>query len=37
MPEGGRTTTTDAGIPASVVEHWLPMGPGGPILLQTTT
>jgi NAD(P)-dependent dehydrogenase (short-subunit alcohol dehydrogenase family) len=37
MPEGGRTTTTDAGIPASVVEHWLTMGPGGPMLLQTTT
>ena len=29
--EGGRTTTTDAGIPASVVEHWLTMSPGGPM------
>src|ERR671911_1111790 len=27
MPEGGRTSTTDDGIPASVVEHWLMMGP----------
>jgi hypothetical protein len=25
------------GIVASVVEHWLTMGPGGPILIQTTT
>ena len=37
MPEGGRTTTTDDGIMASVVEHWLTMGPGGPILPETTT
>jgi hypothetical protein len=29
MPEGGRTTTTDDGIMASIVEHWLTMGPGG--------
>ena len=37
MPEGGHTSTTDDGIPASVVEHWLMMGPGGPILPETTT
>jgi NAD(P)-dependent dehydrogenase (short-subunit alcohol dehydrogenase family) len=36
-PEGGRTSTTDDGIPASVVELLLTMGPGGPILIQTTT
>jgi glucose 1-dehydrogenase len=37
MPEGGRRSTTDDGIPASVVEHWLTMGPGRPILPETTT
>jgi len=37
MPEGGRTSTTDDGIMASVVEHWLIMGSGGPILPETTT
>ena len=34
MSEGGRMSTTDDGIPASVVEHWLTMGPGGPIMLR---
>jgi len=37
MSEGGRMSTTDDGIPASVVEHWLTMGPGGPIMPETTT
>ena len=37
MPEGGLTYHDRDGIPASVVEHWLTMSPGGPILIQTTT